>query len=51
MVERQGKINDLWQKVIFVSRIERLGGSLDEIVLFSVHKFSVIMSHCNNTLS
>ena len=34
----------------FVSRIERLSGPLDEIVLFSVHKFSVIMS-CHKTLS
>ena len=25
----------------------RLGGPLDEIVLFSVHKFSVLMLHCN----
>ena len=36
--------------MIFVSRIKRLRGPLDEIMLFSAHKFSVIMS-CRNMLS
>ena len=35
---------------LVVSRIERLSGPLDEIMLFSVHKFSIIMSD-RNTLS